>query len=103
MVAQVLGETVGHGGGAPGQQQLHAHWAADDVGRANHDGIQAIGIDVVTLKQGDDTAWGARAQFWRTLAQAANVVRMETVDVFIRMNTLQHLDVVDTGRQRQLH
>ncbi|MNF05189.1 hypothetical protein D3C80_2048670 [compost metagenome] len=28
---------------------------------------------------------------------------METVDVFIRMDAFQHFDVIDAGRQRQLH
>ncbi|MOA17788.1 hypothetical protein D3C78_1380570 [compost metagenome] len=101
-MTQVLGETVGHGGGATGQQQLHAHRAANDVGRANHNGIQTIGIDVVTLEQGHDAAWGTWAQFRRALAQTADVERVETVNVFIRMNTLQHFDVIDAGRQWQL-
>jgi hypothetical protein len=32
VMTQVFGKTVGDGGGAASQQQLHAHRAADDVG-----------------------------------------------------------------------
>ena len=58
----------------------------------------AEGINVVTLKQRDDTARGAGTQTWRALAQTTDVVRMETVHVFVRMNTFQHFDVINTRR-----
>lgn len=34
-------------GGATGQQQLQGHGAADNVGCANHDGIEAQGLTPV--------------------------------------------------------
>ncbi|MNP22164.1 hypothetical protein D3C76_1148230 [compost metagenome] len=103
MLAQVFGKAVGDGGGAAGQQQLHAHRAANDVGRSNHHGVQAVGVDVITLQQRHNTARRARTQTRCTLAQASDVIWMESVDVFIRRNTLQHLHVVDARRQWQLH
>ena len=103
VMTQVFGEAVGDGGGAARQQQLHAHRAAHDVGGANHHGVQAIGVDVITLQQRHDAARGARTQARRALAQAAHVIRMETVNVFVRRDTLQHLHVVDARRQRQLN
>ena len=70
----------------------------DLIAAANDDRIQAVGVDVVTLKQGHDTARGTRTQARRTLAQATDVIWMKTVNVFIRCNALQHFNVVDTGR-----
>ena len=98
MAAQIFGEPVGDGGGAACQQQLHAHRATHNIRRANDDRIQTVGVDVVTFKQGYNAAWGTRTQAWRTLAQATDVIRVETVNVFIRRNTLQHFNVVDTRR-----
>ena len=45
---------------------------------------------------------GVHGRSRRALAQAADVVRVEAVDVFVRVNAFQHLDVIDAGRQRQL-
>ncbi len=72
-MAQVFGKAVGHGGGAAGQQQLHAHRATDDIGGANDHRIEAVGVDIVAFQQGHDTARSARTQARRPLAQAANV------------------------------
>ena len=103
MVTQVFSEAVGNGGGTARQQQLHAHRAAHDVGGANHHGVEAVGIDVITLQQRHDAARGARTQARRALAQSAYVIRMETVNVFVRRDALQHLHVVNARRQRQLN
>ncbi len=45
---------------------------------------------------------GAGAKQWDTLGQAADVIRMETVDVFVRADALQQLGGVEVFRQRQL-
>ena len=97
-MTQIFSEAVSHGGGATCEQQFHAHWATDDIRCANHHGVKAEGINVVTLKQCDDTARGAGTQTRRALAQTTDVVRMETVHVFVRMNTFQHFDVINTRR-----
>ena len=94
---------MGDGGGAAGQQQLHAHRATDDIGSANDHRIEAVGVDIVAFQQGHDTARSARTQARRALAQAANVVRMEAVDVFIRRDALENFDVIDPCRQGQLN
>ena len=103
MMAQVFCKAVGDGGGAAGQQQLHAHRATDDIGSANDHRIEAVGVDIVAFQQGHDTARSARTQARRALAQAANVVRMEAVDVFIRRDALENFDVIDPCRQGQLN
>ncbi len=103
MMAQVFCKAVGDGGGAAGQQQLHAHRATDDIGGANDHRIEAVGVDIVAFQQGHDTARSARTQARRALAQAANVVRMEAVDVFIRRDALENFDVIDPCRQGQLN
>ena len=46
---------------------------------------------------------GVHGRSLGALAQAADVIRVETVDVFVRVDAFQHLDVIDAGRQRQLH
>ena len=103
MVSQVFGEAVGHGGRAASQQQLHAHRAAHDVGRTDDNGVKTVSVDVIALQQRHDTSRGTWAQTRRALAQTTHVVRMETVNVFIRGDTLQHLHVVDACWQRQLN
>ena len=97
-MTQIFSEAVSHGGGAACQQQFHAHRATNDIRCANHHSIETEGINVVTLKQRDDTARGAGTQTRRALAQTTDVVRMETVHVFVRMNTFQHFDVINTRR-----
>ncbi len=98
MVTQIFGKAVRNGSRTASQQQLHAHWASNDIGRANDHRIQAVGINIVTLKQRHNTAGRTGTQAWRTLTQTTDIIRMETVYVFIWRDTLQHFNVVDTCR-----
>lgn len=91
------------GGGAASQQQLHAHRAPNDVRSANDYRVQAVGIDIVTLKQRDNPARGARTQARCALAQTTHVIRVEAVNVFVRRNALEDFDIINAGGQRQLN
>ncbi len=102
MVGQVAGEAVGDGDGAAGQQQLQSHGAADDVGGADHDGVQAVQVGTGACEQGHDALRRAGAQEGDALGQAADVVGMEAVHVLVRVDALQQLGGIEVGGEGQL-
>ncbi|MNS47989.1 hypothetical protein D3C72_805460 [compost metagenome] len=102
MAGQVLGKAVGDRHGATGQQQFHGHRAANDIGRADNHGIHPVKVDTGAFQQGHDAFGGAWAQQRDTLGQATDVIRMETVDVFIRTNALQQPGGVQVFGKRKL-
>ncbi|MNG27369.1 hypothetical protein D3C84_1124790 [compost metagenome] len=89
MAGQVLGEAVGDGHGAAGQQQFHRHRAADNVGGADNHRVHPVKIGTGAFQQRHDAFRGARTQQRNTLGQAADVIRVETVDVLVRPNAFQ--------------
>ena len=102
MASQILGEAVGHGDGAARQQQFHGHRATHDVGGADNNGVHSVQVLTGAFQQGHDAFRGARAQQWNALGQTAYVIRVETVDVFVRADALQQAGSVQMLRQRQL-
>src|SRR5471030_279184 len=102
MDCQILGETVGNGDRAAREQQLHRHWAPNNVGRAHDHCIQPVEIDPDAFQQGHDAFRGAGAQQRYTLGQTTDVIRMETVNILVRANALQQLRGVEVFWQRQL-
>ncbi|MNN12304.1 hypothetical protein D3C81_1252900 [compost metagenome] len=89
MASQVLGEAVSDRHGAAGQQQLHGHRAANNVGGADDDRIHAVQVLTGAFQQGHDALRRARTQQWDTLGQTADVIRMETIDILVRTNALK--------------
>src|SRR5690606_28395215 len=45
VLAQIMGESMGNGGGAARQQQFQRHGAAHDIRGADDDGIEPVQID----------------------------------------------------------
>ncbi len=93
---------MGHRDGAARQQQFHCHRAADDVGCADDDGIQAVQVDTGAFQQGHDAFGSARAQQRNALSEATHVIRMEAVHVLVRANALQQQRSVEVRGQGQL-
>src|SRR5690554_546256 len=100
---QITGEAVCDCGGAAGQQQLEGHGAADDVGGADHGGVQSVGADAGALEQTDDAQGSAGAQQGHPLGQASDVIGMKALHVLVRTNALEQLGGVQVGSQRQLY
>ncbi|MNZ91816.1 hypothetical protein D3C78_1108110 [compost metagenome] len=94
---------MGHGGGAAGQQQFERHRAADDVGGADDHGMQAVQVDSGAVQQGHDAFRRAGLQYRHALGQAADVERVEAVDILVRVDALEQLRGIQMGGQWQLH
>ncbi|MCY1177227.1 hypothetical protein D9M73_175270 [compost metagenome] len=102
MAGQVLGEAVGDGDGATGQEQFHGHGSTNDVRGADDHGVHAVQVLAGAFEQGDDAFWRARAQQRDALGQAADVIRVETVHVLVRADALQQFGGIQVLGQGQL-
>ena len=76
---------------------------ADNIGRADDDCFFAFRVDAVGFQQSHHAFGCARAHQRHFDDQAADIVRVETVHIFMRLDTLQNRLAVDVCRQRQLH
>src|SRR5690554_5454448 len=76
---------------------------SDDVGGADHGGVQSVGADAGALEQTDDAQGSAGAQQGHPLGQASDVIGMKAVHVLVRANALEQLGGVQVGGQRQLY
>ena len=97
-----MGEAVADGDGAAGQQQLHGHRATDDIGGADDYSVHAVQVLTGALQQGHDAFWRAGAQKRNALGQAADVVGVETVDVFIWADAFEQQRGIQMLRKWQL-
>ena len=89
------------GGVALHQHQRHG--LADDVARPDNHHIRAFERYSLMLEQFEDAIRRARRKDGVAQHQAADVVQMKSVDVFLRRNGAQHFCDRELGRQRQLH
>jgi hypothetical protein len=83
--------------------QLERHRPADDVGGAHHHGVLALERCADVLEQPNHPVRRAVAHERNALRQAADVVRMKTVDILRRVDALDDGRALDVFRQRQLH
>ena len=66
------------------------------------DGARALGLDLVLGEHPHDPEWRARHEPRAAEVEAAGVHRVEPVDVLRGIDRLDHLGLVEVGRQRQL-
>ena len=84
-------------------QQQAGHRLADD-GAAPDDHRPAAGEgDAVALEQGDDAGGGRRGEPRLVEPEAADVDRVEAVDVLVGIDAVEHPLLVDLPGERELH
>src|SRR6185369_17871825 len=83
------------------QQQL-GHRTSDDLAASNNTGIRAADLDLIIVEQLNHSSGGAWHEHRPSHCKPACIHRMETVDVFHRIDGLDDLRLVNPGRQRKL-
>src|SRR5262249_61011314 len=89
--------------GGAGQQQFERHRPVDDVGGAYDHRILTLERGADVLEQPDHAEGRAGPHQRNALRETADVVRVETVDVLVRVDPLDHRTPADVRRQGQLH
>ncbi len=74
----------------------------DEAGAANDDGALTGGIDALTAEEFEHTEGRGRNEGWVPLREAAGIVRMETVDIFMWWDLLERLIRIEAVGQRHL-
>src|SRR5690606_18913286 len=103
VLAQIMGESMGNGGGAARQQQFQRHGAAHDIRGADNDGIEPVQVDTSAFQQRHDAFRRAGAQQGHALGKPADIVGMEAVYILVWTNALEQLRRIQMPRQRQLY
>src|SRR5690606_17347910 len=101
-LGQVLGVDVRDGDGALALEQQHGDGLADDVRLADHHRVLADEIVDHRFEQHHHPERGAGHDAARTGRQAADVDRVESVDVLFGADRAEHRARVDVLRQRHL-
>ena len=103
MVLEVGREAMGDGGRRAHQKQFQRHRAANDVRRADDDAVAALHRHADVLEHPHHAVGRAGADQRVALGKAADVVRVEAVDILAWVDALHHLGLADVLGQRQLH
>src|SRR5690606_37392 len=80
-----------------------AHRAANDVAAADHHRVFSFGFDVVALEKFEDPEWRCGNKCRHIEGHFTEVLRMETVDVFGRIDCHDDLLCVDLLRKWELY
>ena len=97
---QVDGKAVTAGGGGAGQQQFQHHGAPHVVGGADNNSFLAVVGFAGVIQQSEDTAWCTGPQLRYAQCQAANIVRMKSIDILVRVDPFYDGLGVNVVRQR---
>ena len=100
MVLEVGREAVGDGGRRAHQKQFQRHRATDDVRGADDDAVAALHRHADVLEHPHHAIGRAGADQRVALGKAADVVRVEAVDILAWVDALDHLGLADVLGQR---
>jgi len=100
---EIAREAVAAGDRAAGDQQFQRERPADVVGHADHDRMLAAHGSIGVAEQGHHALGRAWAQAEAAQGQAADVHRLEAVDVLVRIDAVDQRVLVDVRGQRRLH
>src|ERR1700681_930338 len=85
-----------------GLQQQEGQRAPYEPGAADNDGALAGGIDALAAEQLEHPQGRRGNEGWISLGEAAGIVRMQTVDIFMWRDLLECLIRIEAVRQRHL-
>ena len=102
-LGQIARFAVADGNRGARQQQFQHLRPADDIRRADDDGFFPFHFHAVAFQQGHHAFGRAGAHQRHFYHQAADIIRMEAVHIFMRQDALQNRLAVYLFRQRQLN